>query len=123
MDRKNHHYNYLSKDLHWSDFVYASHLHDYEMWRDRGVVSKGIENIAEEGVTKDLVREINSKIKEESVLDQIIGAWIRKAIEGATSSPKEDLCVGTDGGYDYSFDNDPKNKNILPFKAGSTEDA
>mmetsp|Transcript_27975 Transcript_27975/g.37183 ORF Transcript_27975/g.37183 Transcript_27975/m.37183 type:complete len:263 (-) Transcript_27975:845-1633(-) len=169
---KNHPYNYPSKDPHWSDFVYASHSRNYEMWRDRRVASKGIENIAEEGVTKDLVSEINSEIKEETVLDQVMGAWIRKATEGATSSPKEDLCVdkshpfvsgigmlapspdwfsgvyklrlfdretrfwyqkievnvyawdaGTEGGNDYSFKNDPKNENISPFKAGSTEDA
>mmetsp|Transcript_2860 Transcript_2860/g.4175 ORF Transcript_2860/g.4175 Transcript_2860/m.4175 type:complete len:257 (+) Transcript_2860:139-909(+) len=169
---KNHPYNYPSKDPHWSDFVYASHSRNYKMWRGRGIASKGIENIAEEGVTKDLVGEINSEIKGETVLDQVMGAWIRKATEGATSSPKEDLCVdkshpfvsgigmiapspdwfsgvyklrlfdretrfwyqkievnvyawdaGTEGGNDYSFNNDPKNENILPFKAGSTEDA
>eukprot|EP00957_Ditylum_brightwellii_P034822 2638683-Ditylum_brightwellii.AAC.1 len=51
---KDHPYNYSSKDPHWSDFVYISHLCDYNMWRDRGAVSKGIKSIAEEGVTKDL---------------------------------------------------------------------
>jgi hypothetical protein len=169
--QENHPYKY-PKDPHWSDFVYASHSSKYEMWSNQGDATGGIESIAEEGKTNNLVKEIDSEIKDGTVLGQVMGAWIPKANEGATSSPKEDLCVdrnhpfvsgismiapspdwfsgvnklplfdketkfwyqkievsvyawdaGTEGGNNYSLNNDPKIEKISPFKAGSTEDA
>eukprot|EP00957_Ditylum_brightwellii_P177173 13496785-Ditylum_brightwellii.AAC.1 len=89
---ENHPYEYPFM-AHWSDFVYASHSANYQMWCNGCLASAGVESIAEEGQTGTLIEEIEDERGKGSVLDQVLGLFIPRATDGSASSPRKDLCV------------------------------